>query len=306
LYDLGKSKHQRNIESALREEMGMAGTLLAVYAHPDDEVFGVGGTLAHYSALGMKTILVCATRGEVGEISDPTLATAETLAEVREQELRCACERLGVNELIFLDYRDSGMDGTPENEDPRCFVKADPQEAIGKLVAIIRREKPQVVLTFEPFGGYGHPDHKAASRWTTAAFDAAVDPTQYPEAGPGWQAERLFYSTIPTSFFMDLQAAMEAAGMDTDQFRRIGEMPDRFPDEKITTVVEVGQFAERKWEAAMCHATQFGDNNIFRKMPDELKVRMASREYFAQIKPDPSESAAPVDDLFAGLEVAQS
>src|SRR5262245_28885954 len=156
----------------------MTATLLAVFAHPDDEAFGVGGTMTRYSEQGVRTVLVCATRGEVGEISDPALATPETLGEVREQELRCACDALRIKDLIFLDYRDSGMKGTPENDDERSLYRADPLEAIGKLVKIIREVKPQVVITFEPYGGYGHPDHIAISKHTTAAFGAAADPDQ--------------------------------------------------------------------------------------------------------------------------------
>src|SRR5687767_1476631 len=142
------SIHDDGLVSKSRGDM-MSAALMAVYAHPDDEVFGVGGAMGYYADRGVKTILVCATRGEVGEISDPALATPETLAEVREQELRCAASTLGVSELIFLDYRDSGMDGTPPNQDPRAFIQANPEEAIEKLVRLIRREQPQVVLTFE-------------------------------------------------------------------------------------------------------------------------------------------------------------
>ena len=118
-------------------------SLLAVYAHPDDEAFGSGGTIARYAAEGFCTYLVCATRGEVGEISDPSLATPETLGAVREGELRCAAETMGVAELIFLDYRDSGMVGTSENEDPRAFVNAPAEAVVQQLVSILRRLRPQ-------------------------------------------------------------------------------------------------------------------------------------------------------------------
>src|SRR5512136_1013163 len=156
-------------------------TLMAVFAHPDDETFGVGGTLARYGAdPEVRVVLVCATRGEAGEISDPQLSTAEHLGEVREQELRCACQKLGVDDLFFLGYRDSGMAGTPENQDPRALAMADEGEAVGKIVAHIRRERPEVVVTFDERGGYGHPDHMAIHRFAKAAFAAAADPAMYP------------------------------------------------------------------------------------------------------------------------------
>jgi LmbE family N-acetylglucosaminyl deacetylase len=281
----------------------MTPTLLAVYAHPDDEVFGVGGTLARYSEAGVKTVLVCATRGEVGEISDPALATPETLAEVRTRELECSVQTLGVTELIFLDYRDSGMDGTPENDDPRCFVQAGADEVVEKLVRIIRQQKPQVVLTFEPFGGYGHPDHIATYKHTTEAFQAAGDPGRYPEAGPAWQPDRLFYSVIPMKFFREMREQMEAAGVDTSQMPNFEDEPRRFEDDKITTVIDVSPYAERKLKAGECHATQFGETSFFRQMPENVLNKLLANEHFAQALPDPASSPAPQEDLFVGLAV---
>lgn len=281
----------------------MSAALMAIYAHPDDEVFGVGGTMGYYSDRNVRTILVCATRGEVGEISDPALATPETLADVREQELRCAASALGVQELIFLDYRDSGMVDTEPNQDPRAFIQANPDEAIEKLVRLIRSEKPQVVITFEPYGGYGHPDHIAISKWTTAAFHAASDASQYPNAGEAWKPSRLFYSTIPISFFREMREWMKSTGIDTSQMPNLDAMPNRFPDESITTIVDVKAYAQRKRDAAKCHATQWGADNWFMKVPDDIMNQMVSREHFALISPDEEIDKAPKADLFAGLEV---
>src|SRR6478672_43851 len=169
--------------------------ILAVYAHPDDEQ-GVSGTLAKYARQGVRTGLICATRGEVGEISDPALATPENLGAVRERELRDAAAVLGVQQLWFLDYRDSGMAGTAPNGDPRAFMNADGEEVVGRIVRIIREFKPQALVTFDATGGYGHPDHVAIHRWTTEAFATAADPARYPDAGPAWRAGRLFYGSI--------------------------------------------------------------------------------------------------------------
>ena len=145
-------------------------TLLTVFAHPDDESFSCGGTLARYASQGVRVASVCATRGEVGMISDPSLATRETLGQVREEELREASRVMGIAELHFLGYLDSGMEGTAENQDPRSLAQADPQAVIGALVQQIRRLRPQVVITFDREGIYGHPDHKAVHKYTTEAF----------------------------------------------------------------------------------------------------------------------------------------
>jgi N-acetyl-1-D-myo-inositol-2-amino-2-deoxy-alpha-D-glucopyranoside deacetylase len=259
----------------------MDNSLLAVYAHPDDEAFGSGGTIARYAADGVCTYLVCATRGEVGEISDPELATPETLGAVREGELRCAAETMGVAELIFLDYRDSGMAGTPENEDPRAFINAPEDEVLEQLVRILRRLRPQAVTTFEPNGGYGHPDHIAIHKHTVSAFRLAADPGYHPELGAAWQAERLFYTAIPRSFFQEMRKEMEALGLDTSEMDNFGEDIAGWPDEAINVVVDVNSTVEAKWQALHCHRTQFGPGNLFRRLPDERVKRLMSREYFS-------------------------
>jgi LmbE family N-acetylglucosaminyl deacetylase len=148
----------------------------------------MGGTLLKYGQAGVETGLICLTRGEVGEISDPALATPETLGEVREGELRAVAQALGVQHLWFLGYRDSGMAGTAENQNSRSLLQANPAEVIGKIVAVIRAFRPQVVVTFDETGGYGHPDHIAAWQHTTSAFSVAADLAQYPELGPVHQA----------------------------------------------------------------------------------------------------------------------
>ncbi|MGH8245046.1 MAG: PIG-L family deacetylase, partial [Gammaproteobacteria bacterium] len=238
-------------------------TLLAVFAHPDDECFGTGGTLAKHAANGGRVVLACATRGEAGEISDPALATPDTLGTVREAELRASCAVLGIEELHLLGYRDSGMEGTPENDDPRCYHQADPAEAARQLVALIREVRPQVVITFEPGGGYGHPDHIAVSRHTTAAYDLADDPEAYPEAGEVWQPQRLFYTAIPTSTFDTLRERMEALGLDTSMFDRAGAIRRSFTDDEITTVLDVSAHLDTKYAAFDCHRTQHNPDGLF-------------------------------------------
>ena len=160
--------------------------ILAAYGHPDDEG-QVTGTLAAFIARGAKVTLVCATRGEVGEISDPALATPDTLGYVRELELRAAMAQIGLSDVRLLPYRDSGMAGTPENDDPRSLHQQPAEAVVAQLVAVIRELRPHAVFTWDPSGGYGHPDHVAVHKHMVAAFDAAGDAAQFPEAGAAWR-----------------------------------------------------------------------------------------------------------------------
>ncbi len=279
----------------------MEHSLLAVFAHPDDEAFGTGGTLARYASAGVATTLVCATRGEAGEIAEGVEATPETLGQVREDELRCASDTIGVRELIFLDYCDSGMAGTTVNQDPASFINAPAEEVISQLVGIIRRIRPQIVITFEPNGGYGHPDHIAIHKHTVAAFHAAADPHRYPELGPAWQAQRLFYTAIPRSFFRRMAEEMRGLGMDMSEYGWLEDANDGgWPDEEVTAVIDVTATVEAKWSALYCHRTQFGPGNLFRRLPDATVKELMRYESYAQAWP-PRTAAVPDDDLFAGL-----
>lgn len=275
-------------------------TLLATFAHPDDESFGTGGTLAHCAAQGIHVALVCATRGEVGEIAEPELATPKTLARVRETEMRCAGQALGINELIFLGYRDSGMAGTPENDDPRAFANIPAGEVVPRLVGIIRRLRPQVIVTFDPNGGYGHPDHIAIHNHTVAAFHAAADPARYPEQGPPWQPARLFYTVLPRSLFQQMRSKMIALGLDTSQFDHFEENSMGWPDEQINVTLDVTATVEAKWSALHCHRTQFGPDSPLRQVPQETVKQMMRQEFFVLAWPQP-ESDLQLPDLFAGL-----
>lgn len=283
----------------------MSHSLLAIFAHPDDEAFGTGGTLARYASEGVQVFLVCATRGEVGEIADPSLATRETLGEVREGELRCAAETMGVRELIFLGYRDSGMQGSAENQDPRAFINAPAEQVIRQLAAIIRRLRPEVIATFEPNGGYGHPDHIAIHRHTVAAFHAAANPTYEPGLGLAWQAERLFYTAIPRSFFQSMQRQMQALQSEvnavdfTADLERLSELG--WPDENVHVVLDVSSTVAAKWEALNCHRTQFGPGNLFRRLPETLVKELISQEHFALAWPE-APPGLHMASLFSSLD----
>ena len=281
-------------------------TLLGIYAHPDDEILGPGGALARYAASGARVGLVIATRGEAGEIVRPGLATPETLPQVREREMRCSASALGVSDLIFLDYRDSGMAGTPENEHPDALVNAPDAEVVRSLVAVIRRLRPHVVLTFDPYGGYGHPDHIAVNRHTLAALVAAADPRQYPTEGEPWQVARLFYPLLPDALILEIKARVAAAGGDITGYDELidGRRVAGVPDYEAHAVLDVSDFIDQKWAAWDCHQTQFGPNSRFRRLPDSAMKALLSREYFHLARPEPAPGLR-MDDLFDGLDAGQ-
>ena len=262
--------------------------LMAIFAHPDDEG-AMGGTLAKYAQQGVEIMLVCATRGEVGEISDPALATAETLGEVRQQELERACAIMGIQHLRWLDYRDSGMDGTPQNEDPRALVQADADEVRGKVVGLIRAFQPDVVVTFEPFGWYGHPDHIAMSRWATEAYPLANDANAYPEMGDVWQPQRLYHSVIPFSIFGAMIQEAIAAGYieDTGFSSNLPADQQLKTEATVTHIIDVLDWFDVSQEAVMAHATQFGEDSFFRKIPREMMRKTNATDHFIQVIPTP-------------------
>lgn len=286
-------------------EDGRKLVLMAVFAHPDDESFGTGGTLARYGAdPEVRVVVVCATRGEAGEIADPSLATPERLGEVREQELRCACNILNVDALYFLDYRDSGMAGSADNIHPRALAMADFDEAVGKLVALMRHERPDVVVTFDHSGGYGHPDHVAIHYQTKAAFTAAADAGRYAGAEGGATAHRprkLYYTAIPRRFFRAVAAKLRELGLaDQPQLQEMLSRPMGLPDEVCTTDVPVADYWPQKHRSWQCHATQLKADSIFATVPAELMSELQGWECFqlarSEVGPDRGEG-----DLFAGL-----
>jgi LmbE family N-acetylglucosaminyl deacetylase len=273
--------------------------ILASYAHPDDEQ-GVSGTLRLCLDQGIRVALVCATRGEVGEISDPALATPETLGEVRENELRRATDIIGFSDVYFLDYRDSGMDGTPENQDPRAFVNAPEDEAVGRIVKVIREFKPSVIVTFDETGGYGHPDHLAIHRWTCDAFNAAGNPARYPDLGQPFAPRRLFVSSFPRSVRKEMIKFIEENGIESFLSRL---PPDKYglSDDQITNRVKVAQYLDLKRRALGEHKTQFSPNGPWARIPPEVSDGWRSVESFAFAAGEPLPADADPGDLFAGL-----
>jgi LmbE family N-acetylglucosaminyl deacetylase len=272
------------------------GGILAAFAHPDDETFGVGGTIAWYADQGIPVTMVSATRGEVGEIAPGTEATPETLGRFREQELRDAMAILGVHDVRFLGFRDSGMQGTADNEDTRAFARAHPDAATHLLVKIIRETKPKVVVTWDASGGYGHPDHIAIHKHATSAYHAAGDASQYPTAGPAWKPDALFYVALPMSEFAELAEELKAHGMSF-------ESPDdegvaQFEHVEANCIIDTSAQYDRKVEALRSHRTQISEEDIFIKMPDELRRRFFSREFFYRADP-PAADGVMLDGFFS-------
>lgn len=275
--------------------------LMAIFAHPDDEG-AIAGSLAHYARNNTEMMLVCATKGEVGEISDPALATPDNLAQVRQKELEEACRIIGIQHLEFLGYRDSGMEGTAENTDSRALVQAGTAEFTEKIVALIRCFRPQVVITFEPFGWYGHPDHIFVSKWATAAFPLAGDSAAFTDAGPPWQPQRLYHAVMPFSKFSSMiQEAIEAGYIEESGFGdRIPEEQQLATEARVTHILDMSAQFETRMAAMMAHRTQFGEDNFFRKIPKEALLQATGKEYFIQVIPEPEDEVAeaPATDLF--------
>ena len=273
--------------------------LLGVFAHPDDEGL-VGGALLHYNMLGVETGLICATRGEVGEISDPVLATPENLGEVREQEMREAAEALNVHNLWFLGYRDSGMAGTPENQDARSLARASAAEVIGRLVAIIRQFRPQVMVTFDETGGYGHPDHIAIYKYTTGAFHAAADAAQYPELGPAHTVSKLYYSSFARRHIMMMADWLQAQNYE-GVFKDFDINQMGLPDDQISVLLDVEPWNETKARSWAKHRTQMNPNTPLARLPEDLQRKWRSTECYQLAASRVGPDVAGENDLFAHI-----
>ena len=276
-------------------------SVLAAFAHPDDEGFGGGGTLAMLVDRGAHVTLVCSTNGDVGEISDLTLATPENLAQVRQEELRRAMAVTGVPDVRFLNYRDSGMDGAEDNSHPSSLHQAQPEKVVEQLTSIIREVRPQMVITHDPTGGYGHPDHRAVCRHATRAFSTAGDTTAFPDRlGSGreaWTPGLLYYVCFPRSNFRRMWRQMLDLGI-TPPFASLDVETIGTPDDTVTTTLDVSRYVDTKIASLDCHRTQISPNGPFAKLPQDMMREIMSTEYFTLAAPEnPGKEA----DLLAGL-----
>ncbi len=283
-------------------------TLLEVHAHPDDESITSGGLFAWCAERGILTVLVTCTGGEVGEIVDPTMDKASVqpqLASLREDELRQACGILGIEHLELLGYRDSGMADTPDNEHPHSFARADLEEATARLVRIFRSYRPDVVVTYDENGGYGHPDHIKAHRITVRAFDLAADAKFGPELGGPWQPAKLYYTALPRSRLRRLARELRSRGIKT---RWDDVDPDKIefgtPDERVTTTVDVRRYAGTKMRAMLAHRTQIDPAGWMLNLSDDLRREIWGWESFTRVRSS-VDAPLPETDLLAGLPLPQ-
>jgi N-acetyl-1-D-myo-inositol-2-amino-2-deoxy-alpha-D-glucopyranoside deacetylase len=305
-------------------------TLMTVHAHPDDETIGTGGVMAHAVRAGHRVVLVTCTRGEMGDIVVPALDTEDhrRLGEIRAKELEEAMGELGVTEWENLGYRDSDMMGRPGNHDPRTFWQADLDEAAGRLVWMVRRHRPDVMTTYNDFGGYGHPDHIRTHLVSVLAFDRAGDPAWYPgqlapeHGGTGapaaegglapWTPSKLYEQAIPASVRHSMADRMAAIGEESFWSEPKDASPEVLagfrermarmlvPDESITTWVDVSDVLDRKWAAILRHVTQMSPMHPFLRFGLEAWKEYWGREAYV-LRSSRVSTTLPESDLFAGL-----
>jgi N-acetyl-1-D-myo-inositol-2-amino-2-deoxy-alpha-D-glucopyranoside deacetylase len=305
--------------------------LMTVHAHPDDETIGTGGTMAKAVKDGRRVVLVTGTRGEMGEIVVPEMDTPDNhrrLGELRAAELEAAMGDLGVTEWENLGYRDSDMMGRVGNQDARSFWQADLDEAARRLTWLVRKHKPEVMTTYNDFGGYGHPDHIRTHDVAVRAFARAGDPKWYPEqlspehGGTGaaeadgglapWSVSKIYEQAIPASVRNAMRDRMEAAGERSFWSPPENATPEELagfeaqmakmlvPDEKITTWVDVTDLIDQKWAAIQKHKTQMSPENPFLRFgPDAWREFWGKEAYILRESRIPTN--LPETDLFAGL-----
>ncbi len=277
----------------------MTHTLLAVFAHPDDETFGTGGTLAHYARQDVAVHLICATRGEVGEAPSDLKGFA-SIADMRSEELMCASEALGLESVNFLGYRDSGMPGSPDNLHPNALATQPTGVVAHQVAAVIRRLKANVIVTFDPIGGYRHPDHIAIQRATVEAFRLASNAAQEIQGLPLHAPQKLYYSTFSRRFLRAAVRVLQLARQDPHHFGKnrdidIASLVDvEFP---IHARIPTRDVIIQKERAFACHSSQGG------RLPAPMRWLQrvfAGDETF--MRAIPSEPPARIErDLFAGV-----
>lgn len=264
-------------------------SILFVHAHPDDESINNAATMAKYAAAGARVTLVTCTAGEEGEVVVEDLrhlaADRENrLGEHRQVELAEAMAALGVTDHRFLGgfgrFRDSGMMGTPENARPECFWRTDLLEAARALVEVIREVRPQVLVTYDDFGGYGHPDHIQAHRVAMYAAQLAAAPSFQPQL-PAWSISKIYWNAMPRGRMRTQMSMLQAQGIDTGfDLETIDSLPFLCDDELVTTEIDGSEFADHKWAALAAHRSQLDVNDgYFRTLREMGSTAMATEFY---------------------------
>ena len=301
-------------EGALRFGTMTDRRLLLVHAHPDDETIGTGIAMAQYVDEGVGVTLVTCTLGEEGEILVPGLEhlasdKEDRLGDHRYDELTEAMRVLGVEDWRLLGgrgcYRDSGMVGTPPNERAEAFWRSDLLEAATHLVAVIREVRPQVLVTYDDFGGYGHPDHIQAHRVSMYALTLAAAATFRPDLGPAWDVAKVYWTAFPRSVVREGIERMRAAG-ETTGFAEMDpdDIPFAIDDALVTTAVSAPALLDRKLDALRAHATQVTVDGGFFALADNVGAEAFGTEYFRLVRgaaAGPFDSSGRETDLFAGI-----
>jgi LmbE family N-acetylglucosaminyl deacetylase len=275
-------------------------TLMAVHAHPDDEATGTGGILARYAAEGIETVLVVCTDGAAGDDAGGVKPgepghDRDAVVAMRRSELEASCAALKVGDLEMLGYADSGMVGWETNDAPGSFWTTPVDEAAARLADLMRHYRPDVVVTYDENGFYGHPDHIQAHRVTMAAVASTGIPA------------KVYWTTAPRSMIQKFGQLMREYGMDWDEPDHSAEdhspegpeMEIGLPDEQITTWVDTTEFGGQKYDALAAHASQ-SDNIVFLRMGKEKFTELMGMETFVRVQ-DSTDAPLPEDDLFAGL-----
>jgi mycothiol S-conjugate amidase len=277
--------------------------LLCVHAHPDDESSKGAPTVARYHDEGVATVLVCCTGGEMGSILNPAMDSDEirsNLPAIRREELACAAAIIGYDQVEMLGYRDSGMPGDESNRDPRSFAMADETEAVGKLVTLLRRHRPHVVITYgDDQEMYPHPDHLRVHDVSVAAIAACSDPNVYVDAGEPWSVQKVYYSVMAIKKLKAIHEFILSQGHESPFPAEWQDIPDN--EHSITTRVDVFDWREIRNEALRAHKTQIDPASPFWfGFPPELERKLANQEEY-RLAQSLVDSEFPEHDLFAGL-----